>query len=184
MADATTTVIGPGTRVKGEISFDGPAKILGEIEGRITAPGELNIGETAICRAAVEGAVVQIDGVVEGNITAHQSLLLSPSARVSGDIVAASLTVAPGASWNGHCRIGGDPAAAGAAPAASAAASRLADVPIKPRVTISGKVVSTGTPAAAPSTPPAAPVAVGADLESSLAGLESKIAGLGRKTAE
>lgn len=179
MADATTTVIGPGTRVKGEISFDGPAKILGEVEGRITSPGEVNIGESALCRAAVEANVVHIDGVVEGNIAARQRLLLNPSARVSGDVVASSMTVAEGASLVGHVRIGSDaPATAGGATPA-----RLADVPIKPRVTISGKVMP-GTVPGAPTTAPAAPVAVGAELESSLAGLESKIAGLGRKAAE
>lgn len=180
MTDATTTVIGPGTRVKGEISFDGPAKILGEIEGRITSQADVNIGESALCRAAVEAGVVHIDGVVEGNVTARQRLMLNPSARVSGDIVAVSMTVAEGASLIGHVRIGSD--SAPAAPA-GAAPPRLADVPIKPRVTISGKVMP-GTVPGAPSTSPTPPVAVGAELESSLAGLESKIAGLGRKTAE
>lgn len=166
MAETSTTVIGPGTRVKGEISFDGPARILGEVEGRVSSQGEINIGESALCRAAVEAGVVTVDGVVEGNITARQKLQLNPSARVNGDVVATSMTVAEGASLIGHCRIGVDGQGSDATPA-----------PAKPRVTISGKVVSGGQSAAPP-------VTVGADLETSLAGLESKIAGLGRKSGE
>src|SRR5690606_13200699 len=103
-----TTVIGVGTRIKGEMTFEGTARILGEFEGRISSPGEVQVGESALCKAAIEGSVVVVDGVIEGNITARQTLQLNPSAKVAGDIVATSMTVVEGASLVGHCRIGSD----------------------------------------------------------------------------
>lgn len=151
------TVIGVGTRIKGEMSFEGTARILGEFEGRITSSGEVQVGESATCKAAIEGEVVVVDGVVEGNVTAKRNLLLNPSARVTGDVVAGSMTVAEGASLVGHCRIGADPSATPGG---------------KPRIVVGGAK-------------PSAPVTVATELETNLAGLESKIAGLGRgKTAQ
>lgn len=165
MADANnnTTVIGLGTRIKGEMTFDGTARILGEFEGRITSPGEVQVGESATCKAAIEGAVVVVDGVIEGNITARQRLLLNPSAKVAGDVVATSMTVVEGATLVGHCRIGGEfgpGSGAGAKPGAAEAGAP------KPRIVMGGAVAN------GKQNP--------TEMETSLAGLESKIAGLGR----
>ncbi len=153
------TVIGVGTKIKGEMSFEGTARILGEFEGRITSPGEVQVGESATCKAAIEGNIVVVDGVVEGNVTAKRNLLLNPSARVAGDVVAGSMTVVEGASLVGHCRIGADLGAATGG---------------KPRIVVGG------AGAGGAGAKPAAPVTVATEMETSLAGLESKIAGLGR----
>ena len=166
MADAgasNTTVIGPGTKIKGDMSFEGSARILGDFEGKITSPGEVLVGESATCRAAIDGAVVIVDGVIEGNVTARRRLQLNPGARITGDVTAASMTVVEGAVLVGMCRIGVEGEGAAAAGGTNGGAE-------KPRV-----VVGSG-----PAKPAAAPVSVNTELESNLAGLESKIAGLGR----
>jgi cytoskeletal protein CcmA (bactofilin family) len=104
----TTTVIGPDTHIKGEMVFDSTARILGTFEGRVIAKGEIQIGEGAACKAAVEGTTVIVDGLIEGDVTARERVQLNSKARVVGDIVAATLVVAEGASFNGHCRVGND----------------------------------------------------------------------------
>ena len=38
------TVIGPDTRIKGEMFFEKSARILGQFEGKIIAQGEVQIG--------------------------------------------------------------------------------------------------------------------------------------------
>ncbi len=103
-----TTVIGADTRIKGEMAFDGTARILGSFEGSITAKGELQIAEGATCRAAVDAAKVMVDGAVEGNVTARERVELTAKARVKGDLVAARLVVAEGATFVGHCTVGSD----------------------------------------------------------------------------
>ncbi len=110
MAENTnqTTVIGVDTHIKGEMSFDNNARILGSFEGQINAKGELQVAEGAKCKATVEADAVLVDGVVEGDVTARDRVQLNPKARVSGDLVATKLVVADGAAFTGHCRVGPD----------------------------------------------------------------------------
>src|SRR5882672_9721633 len=110
MAEATTgmTVIGPDTHIKGELTFDTTARILGKVEGKVSSKGELQIGDGANCKAALEAGRVVIDGIVEGNVTARERIQLNAKARVTGDLVANTLVVADGASFIGHCRVGPD----------------------------------------------------------------------------
>lgn len=102
------TIIGKDAKIKGELSFENSAKILGGFEGKIFAKGEVIIGESALCRATVEAGTVIVDGPIEGDIIARDRIQLTPKAKVKGDIVAASLSVGEGASFVGHCRVGPD----------------------------------------------------------------------------
>jgi len=110
MAESTnnTTVIGADTHIKGDMTFDGTARILGSFEGSISAKGELQIAESARCKAAVEAGKVLVDGSVEGNLTARERVELTAKARVKGDLVTSRLVVAEGASFVGHCTVGPD----------------------------------------------------------------------------
>lgn len=102
------TVIGAGTHIKGEMTFDRTARILGSFEGKISSNGEIQIGESAKCKAAIDGEVIRIDGTVEGDIVARECLHLSDSAKMTGDVVASKMIVAEGANFLGHCRVGPD----------------------------------------------------------------------------
>lgn len=100
------TVIGPDTKIKGEMFFEKSARILGSFEGKITAQGEVQIGAGALCNAAVEADRVIVDGRVQGPITARDRLTLTANAQVQGDLTAGTLVVAEGASFVGHCHVG------------------------------------------------------------------------------
>jgi cytoskeletal protein CcmA (bactofilin family) len=102
------TVIGSDTRVKGEMTFDHDCRVLGHFEGSITSEGQLHVAEGATCKAEVEAESVVLDGTVEGNVTARQRVKLNASAKVNGDIVAATLEVADGAQVTGHVSVGPD----------------------------------------------------------------------------
>lgn len=102
------TIIGRDAKFKGEMAFDNSAKILGGFEGKIIAKGEVTIGETATCKASIEAGTVLVDGPIEGDIVARERIQLTNKARVKGDIVAGSLSVAEGAAFIGHCRVGPD----------------------------------------------------------------------------
>ena len=104
--DNQITIIGRDAKIKGELSFDASAKILGTFEGKIIAKGEVVIGETATCRATVEAGNVIVDGPLEGDVIARDRLQLTAKAKVKGDITAGSLSVVEGASFVGHCKVG------------------------------------------------------------------------------
>jgi cytoskeletal protein CcmA (bactofilin family) len=111
------TVIGRDTKIKGEMQFEGGARILGTFEGKITAAGEVQIGAGANCNAAVEAERVIVDGNINGDITASEVLTLNAEAKVEGDIVATKLVVIEGATFIGNCRVGPAKGAARTAPA-------------------------------------------------------------------
>jgi cytoskeletal protein CcmA (bactofilin family) len=158
----TTTVIGPDTHIKGEMVFDSTARILGTFEGRVVAKGEIQIGEGAACKAAVEGATVVVDGLIEGDVTARERVQLNSKARVVGDIVAATLVVAEGASFSGHCRVGAD--AVKNAKAAAAGQAGAGDAARRSREAGSPQVQGSKT-----------------ELEATLAGLEARLSGMNRR---
>lgn len=157
------TIIGPDTHIKGEMTFETAACVLGRLEGRITSKGELNIGEGAACKASIDAARIVVDGAVEGDIVARERLELNAGAQINGDIVAARLIVAEGASFVGNCRVG--EAAVKAAREAPSGA-----IPIE-----SGRARKNQSHAPAPASAPAP-----ADIESSLAGFEAKLAEFSR----
>jgi cytoskeletal protein CcmA (bactofilin family) len=123
MADTTpqATIIGPDTHIKGDMTFESTARLLGTFEGKITSKGELQVASGATCRAAVEATKVTIDGELEGNLLARERVELTAKAKVKGDMVAARLVVAEGAAFVGHLTVGPEAAksigSADAAPA-------------------------------------------------------------------
>lgn len=100
------TVIGADTRIKGEMFFEKSARILGHFEGKITAQGEVQIGNGANCNAAVEAEQIIVDGSVQGPLFARDRLTLTANAQVQGDLTAGTLVVSEGASFVGHCNVG------------------------------------------------------------------------------
>src|SRR5688572_975012 len=59
-----TTIIAGDTHIKGEMTFERAARIVGQFEGKITAKGQLQVADTAICRAEVNAAEVIVDGTI------------------------------------------------------------------------------------------------------------------------
>ncbi len=111
-----TTIIGADTKIKGEMSFDHTARLLGQFEGKISAKGELQVADSASCRAAVDAGKVVVEGLVEGNVTARERIELNAKARMKGDISAARLVVADGASLVGHVTVGPEAGKLGGTP--------------------------------------------------------------------
>ncbi len=100
------TIIGADTHIKGEMVFEGNARILGTFEGQITTKGELQIAESATCRATVDATKILLEGTVEGNVNARERMEMSPKARMRGDIIATKLVVLEGAVFTGHVTVG------------------------------------------------------------------------------
>ena len=92
-----------GSKISGKISFEGPARIDGEVDGEINAKDSLTIGESAVITAHIRAASVSVAGKVSGDIVASQRIDIRPSAKVSGNITAPVLSVLEGALFEGHC---------------------------------------------------------------------------------
>ena len=96
-----------GSRVTGQLTFHGPAKIDGCVEGEVLCHGMLTIGEEAEVRAKISGKVVVIRGKVEGDVAAKEKVELETPARLLGNIDAPRLTITEGVVFEGYCSMGG-----------------------------------------------------------------------------
>jgi cytoskeletal protein CcmA (bactofilin family) len=108
MADTSndTTVIGGDTHIKGEVTFQKAIRVLGTVEGSITGEGELQVAKGAACKAQVDSSKVVVDGIIEGNVVARDTVQLNASGVVKGDIVAGKMVMNEGASFFGQCAVG------------------------------------------------------------------------------
>jgi cytoskeletal protein CcmA (bactofilin family) len=95
-----------GSRVSGQLSFQGPARIDGIVDGDIQCHGALTIGDGAEVRAKISGQVVVIRGKVEGNVTAKERVELLAPARLIGNVSAPRLIINEGVVFDGDCSMG------------------------------------------------------------------------------
>lgn len=92
-----------GSKVSGKLSFEGAAKIDGEVDGEIHGKDGLTIGESAVITAQIRATSVVVSGKVSGDITATQRIEIRASAKVNGNIAAPVLIVQEGALFEGRC---------------------------------------------------------------------------------
>lgn len=117
MADGEITIVGADSHFKGELSFEKTAKINGKFDGTIAGKGELLVSQNALCKADVKAGAVAVDGRIEGNVNAGDTVRLNGSGVVKGDITAAKMVMTEGASFYGMCAVGPEAGAqAGASP--------------------------------------------------------------------
>jgi cytoskeletal protein CcmA (bactofilin family) len=100
------TIIGADANFKGELNFDSAAKFLGKFEGSITSKGRVHVADGSNCKATVKAKEISVEGHIEGNVEATDRLELKPKGTIVGDVTAARMVMADGASIDGHCRIG------------------------------------------------------------------------------
>ena len=100
------TIIGADAKFKGDLEFESAAKVLGRFEGSIKSKGKIHIADGAECKATIAAKEVAVEGRIDGDVEAADRIELKPNGVVTGDIVAARMTMSEGASINGHCHIG------------------------------------------------------------------------------
>lgn len=97
--------IAKGTTIKGVITAVGDFRLDGVLEGDITLNGKLVVGESGYVKGNVVCQNANIIGKVEGNISVKELLSLNGTANVKGDIVINRLSIEPGATFSGTCRM-------------------------------------------------------------------------------
>jgi cytoskeletal protein CcmA (bactofilin family) len=102
-SDETRAYLDKGSKISGKLSFEGPAKIDGQVDGEIHAKESITIGETAVVTAQIKALSVIVAGKVSGDIVASQRIEIRPSARVLGNLTSPVLVIHEGALFEGHC---------------------------------------------------------------------------------
>lgn len=101
------SVIGPTLVFKGELSADEDLIIEGRIEGTIAHQQKnLTVGKQGRVKANIHASRVTIEGTVDGDVHGDDLVLLTQTARVTGNIFAPRIKIDDGATFNGKVQMG------------------------------------------------------------------------------
>ena len=95
------SVFGPTLRFKGELKAQEDIKIEGRIEGTIHHQQRVIVGAKGEVVATVNAASIDVEGKVQGDMSARKSVKVSQTAVVRGNIRAPSVSITEGANFNG-----------------------------------------------------------------------------------
>jgi cytoskeletal protein CcmA (bactofilin family) len=97
-----TTVIGPGITIEGEVTSEDEVVVGGVIRGKLQSEGVVTVETDGVVDADIAARSVSIGGAVTGNVEAAERVDLLAGGRLIGDVKAARLTIADGASFKGN----------------------------------------------------------------------------------
>ncbi|VUX56289.1 Integral membrane protein CcmA involved in cell shape determination [uncultured Woeseiaceae bacterium] len=99
------TLIGPNSRINGDLQFEGGCHIDGTVKGSVSSDPESNSAVSISEEGGIEGGVnvsyVVLNGIVRGDVHANQRVELGPTARVIGNVYYNLIELAIGAEING-----------------------------------------------------------------------------------
>lgn len=90
----------------GAIGFKDMLRVNGHISGTVTSErGTLIVDDGATVDAQVDVGVAIIGGVVNGDVVARERVELGRGAVINGNISTPLLSIKPGATFHGDCRM-------------------------------------------------------------------------------
>lgn len=95
------SVIGPHTRVQGELLGDEDVLVEGRVEGRVLLAREFRVAPGGVVVADVHAGTVVIAGEVIGDVSATERVEILPSGSLEGNIRAPKVAVGEGARFRG-----------------------------------------------------------------------------------
>jgi cytoskeletal protein CcmA (bactofilin family) len=98
----STTTIGSGLKISGEISGTSDLYIDGETQGKIRlANARVTVGPNGRVQADIEAREIIIEGSVQGNLKAGERLHLGASSKVQGSVLTPRFAIEDGARLRG-----------------------------------------------------------------------------------
>jgi cytoskeletal protein CcmA (bactofilin family) len=96
---------------KGDLKGEEDLVIDGRVEGSISLKqGNITIGERGRVEADIEALTILVSGVVKGNLSAADRVVLLETGRVEGNIAAKSVSLENGCHFRGSIDMQSDPA--------------------------------------------------------------------------
>jgi cytoskeletal protein CcmA (bactofilin family) len=105
-AGSTTTIIGAGTVITGNIESPADIRIDGILIGDIVVKAKLLIGQGGVVQGNIQCDQADILGKVIGKIKVDDLVQLRGEAVIAGDIYTGKLQIEPLVTFNGQCHMG------------------------------------------------------------------------------
>jgi len=99
------SIIGEGTRFKGEFDLNGLLRIDGDFTGVIRTKGKVLVGKNGRAECTLNAGTVVVGGVLRGEIHSTEKVIILSTGLVLGNITTPRLIVEEGVIFNGSCRI-------------------------------------------------------------------------------
>ena len=96
------SVLGPTLRFRGELSAQEDLVVQGSVEGSITHAQCLTIGTDGLMTGNIRARVIVIDGKVDGDLYATESVNIRATAKVKGNVFAPRVAIQDGAFFQGQ----------------------------------------------------------------------------------
>lgn len=106
--EITNSLIGVNSYFTGKFHINGSLTVDGSFEGKSLQAEQLYIGPTGRVKTDLKANNVIVEGVIIGNITASNRIMLLPTAKVLGDIRTPELIIQNGVILEGRCTISHD----------------------------------------------------------------------------
>jgi len=101
-AASAPSILSVDLKITGDISTAGEVHVSGMVKGDVIAK-QLTIGETGTIIGSVEAESAMVAGTLTGRLSAAK-VVLAATARVVADITHVSLSIEPGAVFEGYSR--------------------------------------------------------------------------------
>jgi cytoskeletal protein CcmA (bactofilin family) len=124
-ASLLNSIIGEGTRFRGEFDLNGLLRIDGDFSGTIRTKGKILIGQGGRAECNIYGETIVVGGLVRGNLFSTEKVIILSTGMMIGNISAPRLVVEEGVVLNGSVRITGSSPGDSKAPPAAGKAERV-----------------------------------------------------------
>ena len=99
------SIIGEGTRFKGEFDLNGLLRIDGDFTGVIRTKGKVLVGKNGRAECTLNAGTVVVGGVLRGEIISTEKVIILSTGLVLGNITTPRLIIEEGVIFNGSCRV-------------------------------------------------------------------------------
>ena len=99
------SIVGEGTEFRGDLKLNGLLRIDGDFTGSITTEGKILVGKNGRAECTIKAGTVVVGGIVRGNISSSEKVIVLSTGMVIGNINTPRLIVEEGVVLNGNCTI-------------------------------------------------------------------------------
>ena len=99
------SIIGEGTRFKGEFELNGVLRIDGDFQGIVKNAARVLVGKNGRAEAIIHANEIFIGGIVKGDIYAMEYVKILASGILIGNIITPKLNIEEGVIFHGRCKI-------------------------------------------------------------------------------
>ncbi len=102
MAAGNSCTIGAGITVNGRLTGDEEVTVEGRVEGTVALDSRLVVSGDGTVVAEVDADSVTVEGTLDGDIVAQDTVRLLPGCQVTGNIRAPTINIEEGAMFKGN----------------------------------------------------------------------------------